>query len=60
LKEKFEGENIKILKESQREAEPLLHNQFPLSFEGEVLKGELEGRSPSQKYFPFPLSRGRG
>jgi hypothetical protein len=22
--------------------------------------GELEGRSPSQKYFPFPLSRGRG
>jgi len=26
---------------------PLLHNQFPLSFEGEILKGELEGRSPS-------------
>jgi len=23
-------------------------------------KGELEGRSPSQKYFPFPLIRGRG
>ena len=24
-----------VLKESQREAKPLLRNQFPLSFEGE-------------------------
>jgi len=29
----------RILKESQREAKPLSHNPFPLSFEGEGDKG---------------------
>jgi hypothetical protein len=32
LKGKFEGENIKILKESQREAKPLLKQIFPFPF----------------------------
>jgi len=28
-----------LSKESQREAKPLLHNQFPLSYEGRGIKG---------------------
>jgi len=42
------------------EAKPLQNSYFPLSFGGEGNKGVLEGLRPSQKYFPFPLIRGRG
>jgi len=43
-------------KRGVRGAKPLLHNPVPLSFGGEILKGELEGRSPSYiTQSPSPL-----
>jgi len=57
-----------LFKERQREASPLLYNQFP-PYEGRgkggglinIKRGVLEGLCPSiETNFPFPLIRGRG
>jgi hypothetical protein len=37
-----------------------LTNYVPLSFEGEILKGGLEGRSPSKTYASLSLMKGGG
>ena len=65
---------ISPLKESQREANPLLYNQFLLSFErvkgsGESKRGEpseyaqresKRGEVPLKKQIPLPLIKGKG
>jgi len=44
----------------KRGLSPLFLNLPSLLGRREILKGELEGRSPSQKLLPLPLVKGKG
>jgi len=49
------------IKESSREAKPLLDNYFPLYLKGVNIKeSSREAKPLLDNYFPFPLIRGRG